>query len=468
MIARAGTWTTEEVAAAVRGVHQGPARTLRCVGTDGREAMPEGLFVALRGARFDGHDHLDQAADRGAVAALVDRPPATDAGVQTWIQVPDTLEALRRLGAHHRRRWGGPLVALTGSNGKTTTKEMLAALLAPMGPVLKTEGNLNNRIGAPMTLLGLEAQRVGVIELGMNEPREIGDLTAMTDPQVAMLLNVGPAHIGRLGSMEAIAKAKGEIFEAAPKAVQVVNFDDARVMDQARRHPGADTITFGWGEGADVRIVERVHSRESEGQTVVLQEGMQRSHWSLPLAGAHHAANLAASWAACRALPPRVRPDREAASMALARFSALSGRGRTERIGDVRVVDESYNANRASVVASLDAVAERASGAPFGLLLGAMDELDDFSEAEHRAVGEHAAALGAAFLVAFGQAGSGVEAAAEGARAGGIPAGHFEDEAEVHRWLRPRLQAGTWWLVKGSRAARTERFIAWWRQEVAG
>jgi UDP-N-acetylmuramoyl-tripeptide--D-alanyl-D-alanine ligase len=466
VIVRFGRWTAAELASAVGGVLEGPDRSLDRIGTDSREPLPGGLFVALRGTRFDGHDHLASAADGGAVAALVDHRALPDDAPATRIRVDDPLTALRFMGAHHRRRWGGRVVALTGSNGKTSTKEILSVLLGAAGPVGKTPGNQNNRIGAPMALLGLQDEPVAVLELGMNEPDEIRDLACMAEPDVAMILNIGPAHIGRLGSMEAIARAKGEIYEGAPGAVRVGLREDERVMGQLACFRGP-AVTFGEHADADVRLVERVAWRDGGGQRVVLRQGMQTTTWELPLPGAHQARNLAAAWAACLALPPDVRPAPEAAAEALKGMTGLKGRGQTETIGDVVVVDESYNANRGSVVAALDAVAERAgsAGAPFGLALGAMNEIEGFEDREHRAVGEHAARLGARFMGAFGPPESRVEAAAQGARAGGIDGFWERDPDRFFEALKSRLAPRTWLLVKGSRSARTEQFIERLKEE---
>lgn len=441
--------TSQSVARAVGGVHVGPERGLAGVGTDSREACPEGLFVALVGPRFDGHAHVADAVRQGAVAALVMKGQGAEA--TTRIEVDDTTLALGRLGRSARRQSSAVVFGLTGSNGKTSSKELLAALLEAVGrgPTHRTPGNLNNAIGLPMTLLGLEARhRTAVIEMGMNARGEIDALTRTCEPDVVLVLNVGPAHIGNLGSLEAIAKAKGEAFRAAPSgATRVGNADDPRVMAQLDAAGGG--LRYGWAEEADARIVERV--RRVDGQTVRLVGPELVAH--LPWSGAHQASNLAAAVACCVAagfpLPKEIDLR--------GRLQPLAGRGARRRAGTWTLVDESYNANPASAVAALKAVVEEANGAPVMLLMGAMGELGEHAEAGHAEVGRQAADLGVAFVGAFGP---GAQPVAATAAAAGIEAHHeTDDEEALVARARAVLDDRPWWiLIKGSRASGMERF----------
>lgn len=442
--------SSESVARAVGGVHVGPVRTLAGVGTDSREDCPEGLFVALVGPRFDGHVHVADALAKGAVAALVVEGRGTEA--PTRIEVEDTTAALGRLGRTARRESAATVFGLTGSNGKTSSKELLAGLLEAIGqgPTHRTPGNLNNAIGLPMTLLGLEERhRTAVIEMGMNARGEIDALTRLCEPDVVLVLNVGPAHIGKLGSLEAIAEAKGEAFRAAPTgALRIGNADDPRVMAQLDDAGGG--LRYGWAEDADVRIVER--RRTEDGQTVRIASPELAVH--LPWSGAHQASNLAAAVACCVAAGFAMPQEIDLR----ARLQPLPGRGARRRRGRWTIVDESYNANPASTVAALRAVVEEGAQGPVMLLMGAMDELGDHAEAGHAEVGRRAAELGVTFVGAFGP---GAEPVCVAAAAAGVDAHHEADDADA---LAARAEAvlddRPWWiLVKGSRASGMERFV---------
>jgi UDP-N-acetylmuramoyl-tripeptide--D-alanyl-D-alanine ligase len=351
------------------------------------------------------------------------------------------------------------VLALTGSNGKTTTKEMVAAIQAAARPCLKTEGNLNNLIGLPMTLLGAQAHhQVAVVEMGMNKPGEIARYAEIAEPDAGLVLNVGPAHIGELGSIEAIADAKGELFAGLhPGAVAVANLDDPRVMGQVPRS-AARLLTFGRDLGADVCLLAAAPRAEG-GQDLVLRVDGAEVQAFLPLDGAHNALNAAGAVALATA-----RPDLAPASLAavvegLAKVVVPGGRLAARAMAGLWVIDDGYNANRASMEAALATAAARARARGVGLvaLLGEMRELGAFSEAEHARVGQVAAEVGAAAVAAFGP-GAGPIAAA--AAAAGVPAHHeAEDEAALYAWARERWRPGDVVLVKGSRGIRMERFL---------
>lgn len=424
-------------------------RTLSGVSTDTRDPLEGQLFVALVGERFDAHDFLHKAIDGGAAGLLVERGRAGEApeGVAV-IEVDDTLFALGELARAHRRRLGTPVVALTGSNGKTTTKELLAGILSRSNATLKTQGNLNNLIGVPMTVLGIEASHaVAVVEMGMNQPGEIARYTEICEPAVGMVINVGPAHIGELGSIEAIAAAKGELYAGlSAGAVRVVSADDERVVKVA----GPGGRTFGRAADADVRLVS-TDAVGVERQRVELSIDGRALTVEIPFPGAHNAMNATAAVAAATAAPVTVSDDDIVEG--LAAVAPVARRLVPRQIGPYLVIDDCYNANGASMVAALETVAAR--GARFGALLGEMRELGAHSVAEHRRVGEAAVRLGAAFVVTFGP-----EAKAIADGAAGTSTHHEDDDLDAaFAALTARLEDGDVLLVKGSRGIRMERFI---------
>lgn len=474
MIARASEWTAGEVADSVGGTLRGdPQRRLIGVATDTRDALQEHLFVALRGDRFDAHDFLDRAIEGGAGALLVRRGLA-ETDLARWssrasvIEVGDTLFALGELArARRRQRSDLLLIALTGSNGKTSTKEMLAAIVATVRPTLKTEGNLNNLIGLPMTLLGLQAEhRVAVLEMGMNAPGEIARLTEIARPDVGLIVNIGPAHIGELGSQEAVAEAKAELFRGlAEHSVAVINLDDAWVREVTARVAPPRRRTFGRDPAADVRLVSARPELDGEGQQIELAIDGRKLSARLPYPGAHNALNAAAAVAAATA---RLEIDPEELAAGLAAAGRVGGRLIADAVGPYWLIDDCYNANAASMVAAIDTVADRVAirGGRLIAILGEMRELGAFSDEEHRRVGRALGARGAALAAVFGPS---ARPLADGARASGVPAVQYEAEQvePLFRWLFERLAPGDVILVKGSRGIQMERFIRRLREEVA-
>ncbi len=464
MIARASEWTSLEVAAAVDGRLLGDAqRAIAGIATDTRDALAGHLFVALSGARFDAHDFLEKAVEAGAAALLVRegldaaRLGALSAKAAV-IEVSDPLRGLGLLARAHRARLGpgGPkVVALTGSNGKTSTKEMLASVLREAGAVLKTEGNLNNWIGMPLTLLGARADHdFVVLELGMNALGEIAWMTSLATPDVGLVINVGPAHVGELGGIENVAKAKGELFAGlAPGAIGVVNLDDARVVAQATGL-GARR-TFGWDPRADVRVLMS-SPIGPDAQDLVLSVDGARIETTLPYPGSHNALNAAAAVAAAFAVAGD-RLDTHAVARGLAHAHRVHGRLEARVIGPWSVIDDAYNANGASMIAAIETVSARAraTGGRFVALLGEMRELGEFSEEEHQRVGLALAPAGCAVLGTFGPQ------AAPLARVAGIAHSRHEDsdDGALFTWLKSELKGGDVILVKGSRGIRMERFI---------
>jgi UDP-N-acetylmuramoyl-tripeptide--D-alanyl-D-alanine ligase len=430
---------------------------------DSREPEPGGLFVAFAGERVDGHEYAAGAVRDGAAAVLGSRSTGVPA-----VLVPDVQEALARLArAVLDRLPGATVLALTGSQGKTGTKDYLAQVLATAGPTVATRGNLNNEIGVPLTVLGAGPETSHlVVEMGARGIGHVADLCRIAPPDVAAVLNVGTAHVGEFGSQDAIAVAKGEIVESLrPDGVAVLNADDPRVAAMAAR-TRARVLTVGSGEDCELRWEDLVVD-ELGRPSATLRHRDARAPLRLRQVGAHQVAN--AAMAAGMALAAGLDLVPVAAALSAAE-SRSRWRMETTRRGDgVVVVNDAYNANPASTVAALDAVAAmaatsagarggRTGGRPRLLaVLGEMRELGDAAAAEHRAVGAHAARVGVDRLVVVG-----VEAApvAEGARsepgwAGSVVVAAGREEALED--VRNNVRAGDVVLVKASRGVALER-----------
>jgi len=457
-------FTSEELAAATGGRWMGaPPPAAEGVCTDTRQPSPGACFVALKGERFDAHDFLPDAARAGAACAVVaEARAATLAGKAglPLLAVPDTLAALGALARFHRRRFRIPLVAVTGSNGKTTTREMIAGILATRGPVLKSEGNLNNEVGVPLTLLRLSPEHAAaVVEMGMSHPGEIARLAAVAEPQVGVVTNAFPAHLAGLGTVDAVADAKAELYRGLPAVgIAVANADDARMLKRAQAS-GRRLITFAVGRGrrGDVVVLE-VLSHTAEGLSFLLGIGNREVEMRVPLVGVHNAVNAAAAAAAAVALGCS---DREIAR-GLAGVQPVGRRLRLERLpSGAFLVDDCYNANPASMSAALRTLAElaAASGARPAAVLGDMLELGPIEAEAHRALGEEAVRAGARLLAFFGPRS---RAGLAAARAAGLPEGdgfHTEDVGALAAFVRERLRPGDFLLVKGSRGMKLERLV---------
>jgi UDP-N-acetylmuramoyl-tripeptide--D-alanyl-D-alanine ligase len=455
-------FTHEELAAATGGRWEGsPPAPVLGVSTDTRTLAPGALFVALKGERFDAHDYLGEAAGKGAAAAVVAaawRGAHPAAPPLPLLVVPDPLRALGAMARHHRRRFELPVVGVTGSNGKTTTREMIAGILATRGPVLKSEGNLNNEIGVPLTLFGLdERHRAAVVEMGMSNPGEIARLAAIALPQIGVVTLVAPAHLAGLGSLDAVADAKAELYEGLPEGgIAVANADDARLLKRAQAS-GRRMITFSAARGrrGDVVVLEVV-SQGEDGLRFVLGVGNRELAVHIPgLVGAHNAANAAAAAAAAIALGCT---DREIAA-GLAGVRPVGRRLRLERLpSGVQLVDDCYNANPVSMAAALRTLHDltAAGQARPVAVLGDMLELGPIEEEAHRGVGAEAARAGVRLLGAFGPRS---RAAADAARAAGVDAFHTEEMDALVRWAREHVRPGDALLVKGSRGMKLERLV---------
>jgi UDP-N-acetylmuramoyl-tripeptide--D-alanyl-D-alanine ligase len=421
------------------------------VSTDSRDIRPGDLFVGIRGERFDGEAFAGQALAQGAVAAMVCRAPALRTPDARVLVVPDTRLALGRLAAFWRARYAIPLVAVTGSNGKTTVKELIASILrqaAGEAAVLATTGNLNNDIGMPLTLLALRpGHRYAVIEMGMNHRGEISYLSRLAAPTVALINNAGTAHIGVLGSVEAIARAKGEIFEGLDRSGSaIINGDDAYADYWRSLVRGRRVVDFGLDRNAELSA--RYELAEA-GSLITIQTPAERFVATLNVPGLHNVRNALAAAAAGWALgipAPTI-------AAGIAGYRGVKGRLQTRRheTGTV-VIDDTYNANPESMKAAISVLAAH-SGRKI-LVIGDMGELGENAEAMHAAVGEFAKRAGVDSLLALGDlSATAVRSFGEGGR-------HFSNVDDLAAVLAESLDATCTVLVKGSRFMRMERVIA--------
>ena len=452
--------TLAEAARALAAQLEGADAGFDGVSTDSRTIRRGELFVALHGERYDGHRFLAEAAAVGAAGAIVARERLLAAADRSaWAALPlivvsDTRIALGKLAAHWRGRYGRPLVALTGSSGKTTVKEMLAGVLrAACGAsaggaeqVLATRGNLNNDIGVPLTLLELEPQhRYAVIEMGMNHAGEIRYLAQLASPDVAVVTNAGRAHIEYLGSEEAIARAKGEIYEDLKEGAKAVINTDDQYAGLWRETAGAhERIEFGLN-GRDVSARYRLHPLATD---LTLRTPHGEAQMRLNAPGVHNVRNALAAAAVAVAL--EIPPATIAAG--LASFAGVKGRlqhRRTARGGSL--IDDTYNANPDSVRAAIDVLA--ALPGRRVLVLGDMGELGSRGPQLHAEVGEYARAAGIDHLMLLGELTAGT------ARAYGENARRFGDVESLVAAVKPLLAQDVTVLVKGSRFMRMERVV---------
>jgi UDP-N-acetylmuramoyl-tripeptide--D-alanyl-D-alanine ligase len=457
-------WKQEEILSCTGGevLRQGGEKVFGEIVTDSRKVRKGSVFVALRGERLDGHKFLGDAVRLGARCLLVDRqPPRRRLADVTVVRVRDTLKALGDL-AHYRRKLVSPRVlAITGSNGKTTTKEMVAAILeraslygAPLrGKVLKTEGNYNNLVGLPLTLLRLRgAERAAVVELGTNRPGEIARLAQIADPDVGMITSVAPAHLSGLRSLAGIAREKGELFRRMrPDGVIVVNEDDPWVRRLADSFPGRK-ITYGKDgkvRGAHCRFLD------GGGMEFTLCVGRQQRRIRLRLSGLHNVSN--AVGAAAMAFGLGV--DFEAIHRGLEAVRPFPMRMQLEKWKGIGIVNDAYNANPASMEAALTSLAAFKGSGKKVAVLGDMLELGRQSAMRHRHLGRQAARLDIDWLYLLGAAAGHVR---DGALRGGMKRDRVivgRNHRDLARHLSGRVKRGDWLLFKGSRGMRMENVL---------
>ncbi|HEY7741748.1 MAG TPA: UDP-N-acetylmuramoyl-tripeptide--D-alanyl-D-alanine ligase [Burkholderiales bacterium] len=450
-----------EAARAIPAELRGEDRVFDSVSTDTRTLAPKALFVALKGERFDGHEFLGVAAQKQVAGALVQesglgaRAPGLDLPL---LVVDNTRLALGALAAYWRRRFSMPLVALTGSNGKTTVKEMLASILReavrdtarvpdPEARVLATRGNLNNDIGVPLTLLELgPGHRYAVVEMGMNHAGEIRYLTRLAAPDVALINNAGPAHLEFFGSVEAIARAKGEIFEGLqPGGTAVINADDPFSGLWRTLAGGRPVIDFGLSRPAAVSARYALRHLESE---IVVRTPHGEAQAVLKAPGLHNVRNAVAASAAAAAL----EVPAPAIARGLAGYAGIKGRLQPKAaVNGATLIDDTYNANPESVRAAI-AVLAQAPGARL-LVLGDMGELGAGAAQLHAEIGAAARDSGIQRLLTLG------ELAAHAARAFGAGGRAFTRIEDLLAEIEAALAPGATVLVKGSRFMQMERVV---------
>ena len=409
--------------------------------SDSRQLIPGMLFAALSGQTFDGHDHIKQAGERGAVAALVCRNVETDLPT---LQVPDVLAALGVLAGYWKKQCPARVVGITGSNGKTTVREMIASVLRQDSSVLATKGNFNNELGLPLTLFGLDKSHdYAVLELGASNPGDIAYLAEIARPDVGVITNIGPAHLEGFITVEGVAAAKGELFASLPgDGAAVINSAEPWV-DMWQEINTAETTYYFNGEGEN-----HIHAREVAGETVVTTP-LGEYVLVLPLPGEHNLTNALAATAVCLALDVPlidIKAGLEAVKPVPGRLSLVSS------TAGWTVIDDTYNANPASLYAALQVLASQ-DGEPW-LVIGDMKELGADSRKMHAELGDAARSLGVRRLFALGEASS---AAAD---AFGEMAAHFSTRESLIRALRSQLKPGVACLVKGSRSMGMEHVVS--------
>lgn len=415
--------------------------------TDSRKLQPGDLFVALRGENFDGHDFLQMAARQGAMAAVVERPDPSLALPQ--LVVTNALLALGQIAALNRSAFRGPLIAITGSSGKTTVKTMVADILRECGAVLVTQGNFNNHIGAPLTLLNIAAEHeYAVIEMGASAAGEIAYLCDLAKPDVAVINNVMPAHIQGFGSLAGVARAKGEIYQGlSDSGTAVVNVDDAFASDWLAQLRGKKIITVSLAdETADCFARSPRYSADSVSFSLLLQQ--QTIDIKLNALGEHSVRN-ALTAAACAAA---AGANLQQIQCGLAAFAPVSGR-MSRHIGynGALIIDDSYNANPGSVRAAIDVLA--ATPQDSVLVLGDMGELGEQAAQLHMDIGHYARARGIARLFTLGTL---TRFASEAFGAG---AQHFMTRLDLIDALKSIADSRITFLIKGSRSAKTDLIV---------
>ena len=435
------------VARAVHGQLIGQDAAFGTVTTDTRKLAPGALFVAIRGEHFDGNDFLAEAAARGAAGALVSTPAAVDL---PQVAVDDTRRAFGLMAQAWRENFAIPVIAVTGSAGKTTVKELIASILAVDHCVCVTEGNLNNDIGVPLTLMRLdETHDALVVELGANHAGEIAYLAGLVRPTIGVITNAGPAHLEGFGSLRGVAHAKGELLDDLPLAgTAILNADDAFFADWRARSAAGETLSFGLSASADCRVLGNVAMDAGASRFTMRLPNGESLDVDLPLAGMANVMNALAAAAAAHA----AGAGGEAIAAGLAVVTPVGGRLATRpgRAGSV-IIDDSYNANPAAAKAALDYLS-RLPGTRI-CVLGDMLELGAEATALHAEIGQYAVGR-CDKLIGFG------ELAAAAAQSFGERGRHYRDIGELEEAVAAELAPDVTVLVKGSRSMGLERLVA--------
>lgn len=423
---------------------------------DTRRLRPGGAFFALKGDRADGHSFLGQAARAGAVLAVVheDIDPAGE-DLSTIIRVADTTEALWKCGEFVRRRNNGMLlIAITGSTGKTTTKELTAAGLSARKQVHRSPGNFNNHLGVPLSLLACpENTEIIVQELGMSGPGEIARLTSLTAPDIGLVTNICPAHLEHFRNLDEIAAAKGELYAfMSREGTAVANMDDLHVRVQSTRNDGT-LVTYGKFPSTDLHL-EQIENRFLPGASLEFRAGERRYKVRLKMGGSHSAYNALAALAVVHAAGEQLEP----AIRAIEEVEPGPGRGRIMNLdGDVLLIDDSYNSNPSALGSMLETLRNTSIAGRKILVMGDMLELGPQAKTFHHDAGRKAAAAGVVLLVGVGTL---TRTALESGRRSGIPEIHHDaGPTEAAAYIVSRLKPGDLILVKGSRGVGLDRLV---------
>ena len=446
----------EEIAGAVDARIIGGQTDLYCgrVSTDTRQIASGDLFIALVGERFDAHDFLPQAVEKGAAAVVAGQLPAEEISVPLLL-VEDTLYALQQLAAYNRRQFTLPVVAVTGSNGKTTTKDLIAAVLSRRYKTLRTMGNFNNHIGMPLTLLELDdTYGAAVLEMGMRGLGEIELLASVARPTIAVITNIGETHLERLGSVENIAAAKSEVLQRLhPEGTAILNGDDPWVRKVSGKFKGR-ILFYGTGADNDIRATD-IRGIDGQATTFTVHCLDRQAEIRLPVPGRHNVLNALAAVGV--GLVTGLSLEQTAAGLAGAELTGM--RLEILETGTYKIINDTYNANPASAKAALDVLADQAGGRRMVAVLGSMFELGERAEPGHREVGAAAAQKGIGLLITVGDLAGYI---AKGALEQGLTAEkviHCEDTAAARAALQERLRDSDVILIKGSRGMKMEEIV---------
>ncbi len=439
-----------EIAKAVDGSLSGEEKMISSVSIDTRTLQSGDLYIAIQGENFDGHDFVAKAEEAGAAAIMLAKPVESQLA---QIIVADTRLALAELAGAWKQSLQLKTIAITGSNGKTTVKEMIAAILSVKAKVLYTQGNLNNDIGVPLTLLRLqEEDQYAVIEMGANHAGEIAYSSRYVKPDVAVINNIGAAHLEGFGSLQGVAQAKSEIFsDLGEQGIAILNRDDDFYDFCLKTVKQKQNCSFGLSEAADIRATEITVENSAEGfyTSFVLSNGIEQQEIKLALAGQHNVLNALAAAACCISLGislPQIKQGLEKMQAVTGRLQALTGKK-----GNL-VIDDTYNANPSSVKAALD-VLMQCQGEPW-FVLGALAEIGDDSEKVHAELGELIQSMNVVRLLAIGSdTESAVDSFGKGAK-------FFSSQQQLIDYLEQVLTGDETVLVKGSRSQKMENIVA--------
>lgn len=447
------TYTTDELASLSGGTLLGDGNAcISGVYTDSRVSGEGKLFVALKGENFDGHDFVDAAVKGGASAIMLARE-VSDCPVPQ-IVVSEPLRGLTRLATGHRKSFGRKVAAVTGSAGKTTTRTLIATILGESGKILEPEKNFNNHIGVPLTAMNLDNSfDAAVFELGCSDFNEIGPLARIVDPDVAIITNVGEAHLEKLKNLEGVARAKGELFAALNReACAVVNLDDAHIRNMPRAADRVVTFSTG-GTPADVQLMQRIPGPFNQQLRLRLQGTEVDVPFSLP--GIHNAIDATAAAAASLAMGAGI----DDIIAGLGKAKARPGRFDIVVKDGLSIVDDTYNANPSSMTASLNVLAEMVPAEQRMAVLGDMLELGDNSESAHLSLGKTVAVIGVKKLFLYGKF---KQLTRQGAVSAGMPSANIvcsDDVTEISKKVVEISKSGDALLIKGSRGMKLERVV---------